>query len=90
MIDPELKIQLDDIHKSIKKLDNWRWWKALLDGSLKGFGSVLGVVLAVAFIGWMLNIVGVIPAFKTEVEQWRKLLQETQRRTPINAIDQNQ
>lgn len=87
MIDPELKTHLSEITTSVKALNSGRWWKSLLEGTLRGFGSVIGVVLAVAVIGWSLNIIGVIPAFKQEVEQWRKLLQETQRQSPIKTID---
>ena len=91
MIDPELKQHLNTINQSVVRLDKGRWWKSLLDGILRGFGSILGVILAVLFLGWMLNVAGVIPAFKQEVEQWRKLLQDTQRQVPTTqrSVDQS-
>ncbi len=53
-------------------------WGALGRGIMTGFGSVVGVVLAITIIGFVLNVLGVIPAFRGEVESWKQILERTQ------------
>lgn len=79
MLEPELKEYLKAINNNIEKIHkNSSWWRSLLHGLFTGFGYVLGFVIALVVLGWVLNIIGVIPAFRKEVEDWRKLLQQTQ------------
>jgi hypothetical protein len=90
MIEPELKQILNEIHSSVVRLDKGRWWKSLLDGIFRGVGSIIGVTIAILIIGWVLNVIGIIPSFRQEVDRWRGLLQETQKQLPIqNQIDLN-
>ncbi len=42
-------------------------WRSFLTGALSGLGSIIGVAVALAVVAWVLNTVGVIPAFKNEV-----------------------
>jgi hypothetical protein len=53
-------------------------WKALFRGILTGFGSVVGAALAIILIGWVLNFIGIIPAFRTQVDELRDSLKQTQ------------
>ena len=79
MLDPELKEYLKTINANIEQVNKGNnWWKALSNGLFTGFGYVLGFVIALVVLGWVLNIVGIIPAFKKEVDDWRRLLQQTQ------------
>ncbi len=79
MLDPELKEYLKAINANIEQVNKGNnWWKALSHGLFTGFGYVLGFVIALVVLGWVLNIVGIIPAFKKEVDDWRRLLQQTQ------------
>ncbi len=79
MLDPELKEYLKSINASIDKLNKGNgWFRSMSHGLFTGFGYVLGFVIAIVVLGWILNIIGVIPAFRKEVEDWRKLLQQTQ------------
>jgi uncharacterized membrane protein YGL010W len=55
-------------------------FRHLLNGILGGFGSVIGFALAIVVIGWILNFIGIIPAFKQEAAKWQDLLQKTQQR----------
>jgi hypothetical protein len=41
---------------------------------ISGAGSVLGVAVALVVIGWVLNSVGVIPAFAHEAERINQVL----------------
>ena len=80
MIDPELKSYLNDITKYTYVMHKRTGGRAnaFFNGIFTGFGSVVGIVLALALIGWVLNIVGVIPAFQNQVDDWQKLLQQAQ------------
>lgn len=53
-------------------------WLAFGKGVLGGLGSVLGAGIAIILIGWFLNVIGVIPAFQRQAEQWRDVFQQTQ------------
>jgi hypothetical protein len=78
-MEPELRRHLENINTNLVRIQRGAGWsKALLNGVLSGFGYVLGFVLALVALGWALNVIGVIPAFRREVDDWRKLLQQTQ------------
>lgn len=79
MMDQELKKQLDTINENIVALQvKGGWWKSFLTGMMSGIGSIIGVVIALTLIGWLLNIAGVIPAFRKEADQWKQLIEEAQ------------
>ncbi len=69
---------LEKIHHELEELYHKRegLGRAFLKGVMSGLGSVFGVVLALAFIGWFLNTIGVIPAFKEQAYSWRQALEE--------------
>lgn len=79
MIDPELKKHLENLNLNLIRIQRGHsWWRSLLHGLFTGFGYVLGFVIALVVLGWALNIIGIIPAFRREVDSWRQLLQQTQ------------
>lgn len=79
MLDPELKQYLETLNGSVVKAgQGLPWWRTLLNGVMSGLGSVVGVGIAVILVGWLLNIIGIIPAFQREADSWRQLLQQTQ------------
>jgi hypothetical protein len=79
MLEPELKSYLDATYKSLlsidKKLSSGSW-KSFLHGILGGVGSIIGAAAAILLIGYLLNIFGIIPAFRNEVRQIQHLLQQ--------------
>ncbi len=79
MIDPELKTELEKVNRSLvgifHKTENL--WRAFVRGVLQGIGSILGVVIAVAVIGWILNTLGILPGFKKQAVQFQTMWQET-------------
>lgn len=79
MLDPELKKHLENLNASLIRIQRGTtWWRSLLNGLFTGFGYVIGFVIALVVLGWALNIIGIIPAFRREVDSWRQLLQQTQ------------
>ena len=48
------------------------YWVSFSRGLLTGFGSILGAGIAIILIGWFLNVIGVIPAFQKQAEQWKQ------------------
>lgn len=76
----ENDINLEQIHQDIIDVRNKLpgHWKGLWNGILTGIGSVIGVALAIVIIGFILNLIGVIPSFRNEVQSWKDILQETQ------------
>lgn len=74
MIDPELKTHLKAIEKEVtvlrKELTDLR--PVFLRGVVNGAGYVVGGALILTLIGWILNAVGVIPAFTQGVSEFRE------------------
>jgi hypothetical protein len=77
MIDPELKTHLETIEKELVdlRISSTGFTPTLLRGMVYGTGYVLGAVLVVIIVGWILNIVGIIPAFNDQVDEFRTALQ---------------
>lgn len=77
MIDPELKTHLENIEKEIIDLrkSSTGFSSTLIRGMVYGAGYVAGAVLVVIIVGWILNIIGIIPAFNDQVSEFRAALQ---------------
>lgn len=73
MIDPELKTHLQSIEKEVVVLrkDMTSLWQVFMRGLVNGAGYVIGAALILTLIGWVLNAVGVIPAFTQGVTEFR-------------------
>jgi hypothetical protein len=88
MLDPELKNYLNEINANLQKVSHGPGrWRAFFNGVLSGLGSIVGVAIALTLIGWILNIVGIIPALKNQVKQWQQVIDQTQtyKSSPLNA-----
>jgi hypothetical protein len=75
MIDSDLKKQLDllDVHLVEIRKSN-AVGKAFWRGILSGIGSIIGVAIALIIVGFILNAMGVIPAFREQAGEWRETL----------------
>ncbi len=71
---------LKEFNENLKNLNESMrsYWPSLVKGILTGFGSVLGAGLAILLIGWFLNVIGVIPAFQKQADQWRQIFLQNQ------------
>ncbi len=75
MLDNDMRELNQNIQKLNKSMGSF--WVGLVRGLFTGFGSVLGAGLAILLIGWFLNVIGVIPAFQKQAEQWREVFIQT-------------
>lgn len=77
MIDPELKTHLETIEKELVDLRKGTHGLGpnLMRGIAYGAGYIVGAVLIIIIIGWILNIIGVIPALSSQVNEFRTALQ---------------
>lgn len=77
MIDPELKHHLETIEQELcdLKVKTTSIRSNFIRGAICGAGYVIGVVLIIVILGWILNIVGVIPAFNAQVAEFRATLE---------------
>ena len=64
-------------------------FKSLFRGVLTGFGSVIGAALAILVIGWVLNFIGIIPAFRTQIDELKDALRQTQASQRLNGSVSN-
>ncbi len=53
----EIEKTLKDIHKILKQTR----WQMFVQGLWRAFGYLVGLILAIVIIGWLFNIIGLIP-----------------------------
>jgi uncharacterized membrane protein YkgB len=77
MIDPELKDDLENIEKKLSHMDKVATgtWRTLWRGCVYGAGYVIGAIIIIVVVGWILNILGVIPALAHQVAEFRTALE---------------
>jgi len=77
MIDPELKSHLEKLESELAAIrkPSGGLWQSFLRGCAYGVGYVLGAILIIVIIGWILNVIGVIPAFDRQVTEFRTALE---------------
>jgi hypothetical protein len=77
MIDPELKSHLEKIEDELlhTRRISTGIWHTLWRGCFYGAGYIIGAVIIIVIAGWILNIIGVIPAFSLEVSDFQKALE---------------
>jgi hypothetical protein len=77
MIDPELKNNLEKIEDELKRVDKNAngMWRTFWRGVVYGAGYVVGAIIILVIAGWILNIIGVIPAFTNQVNEFRSALE---------------
>lgn len=75
MIDPELNEHLLTLEKQLEGLVRKdRHWSQFIAGVFYGLGYVTGAVVLVVIIGWVLNIIGIIPAFNNYISEFKNTL----------------
>lgn len=77
MIDPELKTHLETIEKELVHIRKGAHglFPNVMRGVAYGGGYVIGAILIIVLAGWILNIVGVIPALSNQVKEFRAALE---------------
>ena len=78
MIDPELKEHLEKIELEIvqTRKKSTSMGHALRLGIVYGAGYIIGAVLIIVIVGWVLNVIGVIPAISRQVGEFRTALEK--------------
>ena len=76
MIDPELKGHLEKIEGELAQMrkSTSGIWRTLWRGIIYGAGYIVGAVLIIVIAGWILNIIGVIPAFSRQAVEFQTAL----------------
>jgi hypothetical protein len=77
MIDRELKNNLKKIENELSHMDKASSgiWRTLWRGCVYGAGYVIGTIIIIVVVGWILNIIGVIPALNNQVAEFRAALE---------------
>ena len=71
----DLTTAMDELKGSVDRLSKRfsSWWKIVWYGMLQGAGAVLGATAVILLIGWLLNIVGVIPFLSESANELKTL-----------------
>lgn len=81
MVDEKELRQLKEIKKELSEIKDRTAnpKRVFLNGILYGAGALVGGILAVALIGWVLNILGIIPGFNEVADYIHSLVEELPR-----------
>ena len=81
MIDPEIKSYLERFDQRLQAIQYKKegMWHAMFRGIMTGFGYLVGIVIALAIAGIILNALGVIPAFREQISSWKQTLEAIQK-----------
>lgn len=81
MLDPELKSHLETIEKELVSLRRATSSlpSTMMRGIFHGAGYVVGAAVIVFIIGWVLNVMGIFPAFSEQVKEFRSALDQVPR-----------
>ena len=76
-MDSETNRHLADIKRELENIDRkiGGTGSAFVRGIVWGAGYIIGAALIIVVIGWILNIIGVIPAFQNQVNDFRQVLE---------------
>ena len=75
MIDPELKAHLTTIEQELLTINRRNSYRInFLGGLVSGIGYVTGAAIVLVVVGWILNVIGVIPAFNAAVASFQHAL----------------
>lgn len=81
MIDPDLKIQLDEVNQSLSAIKNKSSpgiWRAFFNGMFGALGYLVGIVLVVAVVGWFLAKTGLIAPFQQQWQRFQTFMDEAE------------
>ena len=77
-MDPQTQKEIRKVESllgEIKENTESRPAKSFINGILYGGGVVLGTIVAVALVGWLLSVLGVIPGFDILAHKFSDILQ---------------
>ncbi len=82
MIEPELKVELDQINQKLESMDralNPTRWQMFVQGLWRAVGYIIGIVIAALILGWVLNMIGLIPFLKDFSQEAKAVLETVKR-----------
>ena len=82
MIDPELEKHLAEINNNlvqIKKKTKTGIWRSFFNGIFSALGYLVGLTIVVVVVGWFLNKVGLLPAFKKQLADFSDFISEAKK-----------
>ena len=81
MIDPELKIELDQLNQNLTAIKNKSSpgiWRAFFNGMFGALGYLVGIVVVVAVVGWFLAKTGLIAPFQQQWQRFQTFMDEAE------------
>jgi hypothetical protein len=81
MIDPELQHYLSGINQhlvDIKKQQKQGIWRLFFNGMFSAFGYIVGLFVFVFVLGFILNKLGILPAWREQVKTFQSLIDKAQ------------
>lgn len=82
-MDPELKEQLAIMNKHLSVIEEElrpTRWRMFVQGVWRAVGYLLGLLIVIALLGWILNIIGVIPWFSNLAGELSNILSDIRNR----------
>ncbi|MEI7480121.1 MAG: hypothetical protein WCJ59_00655 [bacterium] len=73
----ELNQKIEEMDKTLKVIEKSlkpTIGRMILEGMVRGVGYLFGLIIAIAIIGWLLNVMGVIPFLNTFSQDMKEIL----------------
>jgi hypothetical protein len=81
MIEPELQHYLSGINQhlvEIKKNQKQGIWRSFFNGVFSAFGYIVGLFVFIFVLGFILNKLGILPAWKEQIKTFQTLIDKAQ------------
>jgi hypothetical protein len=85
MIDPDLKVQLDQLNQNLVEIKNKKSggvWRAFFNGMFGALGYIVGIALVVVVLGWILQKTGLLKPFQDELKNFSEVIDAAKKLMP--------
>lgn len=76
-MDPDTRDEIRRVEHTLEEIrsnTHLPWWRAAINGLLYGSGAVVGTVAAIAILGWLLSLFGIIPGFGDIAQRLQEIM----------------
>lgn len=82
-MEQDLEKKLVEINENLVEIKNKKVglgiWRSFFNGMFASFGYVAGLIVVVVILGWFLNKIGFLPAFKEQMNEFQSFFNQAKK-----------
>lgn len=85
MIDPDLKIELDQLNQNLVAIKDKKGsgiWRSFFNGMFGALGYIAGLAIVIAILGWVLKTTGLLKPFQEQMKTFTDLINTAKKLVP--------